>query len=65
MIRLKPEQLARLRKPFDKVGAFKGCNKEEVEQILNEVMDYYTTLARINISNKNRQHNGTKSLHDE
>ena len=49
MMRLKPEQLARLRKPFDKVGAFKECNEEEVEQILNEVMDYYTTLARINL----------------
>lgn len=65
MIRLKPEQLARLRKPYDKVGAFKEHSDEEVEKILNEVMDYYVTLARINIHNKNRQDNGNKSTHNE
>lgn len=64
-MQLKPEQLARLRRPFDAVDAFKNKKQEEVEQILNGVMEYYITLARINIRNKNRQNNGNKSTHNE
>lgn len=64
-MQLKPEQMARLRRPFDAVGAFKDKNQEEVEQILNGVMEYYLTLARIHIRNKNRQDNGNKSTHHE
>lgn len=59
MTRLKPEQLARLRKPFDKVGAFEGKTEKEVEQALNGVMDYYLTLARINLRLKQEKRNET------
>jgi hypothetical protein len=64
-MQLKPEQLARLRKPFDAVGAFENKKQEEVVQILNGVMAYYLTLARIHIRNKNRQADGNKSTHNK
>lgn len=64
-MQLKPEQIARLRRPFDAVGAFENKDQEEVTQILNGVMEYYLTLARIHIRNKNRKGNGNKSLHNK
>ena len=48
-MKLTQEQLQRLRKPYDKVGAFDGYSEEEVEKILNEQMTYYLTLANINL----------------
>ncbi len=48
-MRLKPEQIERLRKPFDKYGALEGRTKEEVEEILNGVINYYVTLANNNL----------------
>ncbi|OGC81169.1 hypothetical protein A2943_00770 [Candidatus Adlerbacteria bacterium RIFCSPLOWO2_01_FULL_51_16] len=60
-MRLKPEQFERLRKPFDKYGAFEGRTKDEVEEILNGVMNYYLTLANINLRLKREEkNNGTK-----
>lgn len=61
-MRLKPEQLERLRKPFDKLGAFEGHTNEEVEEILNGVMNYYLTLANINFRLKRKKEtNGTQN----
>ena len=48
-MRLKPEQIERLRKPFDEYRALEGRTKEEVEELLNDVMNYYLTLANISI----------------
>lgn len=48
-MKLTPEQLQRLRKPYDKVGAFDGYTEEQVEQTLNNIMDFYLTLATINL----------------
>lgn len=62
-MKLKPEQVTRLRKPFDAVDAFKGKSQEEVEQILNEVMEYYLSLARIHLRSKNKQANENQSTH--
>ena len=60
-MKLKPEQIARLRKPFDKYGAFEGVSDEEIEKTLNGVMDYYLTLARINVRlKKEEKNNGNK-----
>lgn len=60
-MRLKPEQIERLRKPFDMYGAFEGRTNEEVEEILNGVMNYYVTLADINLRLKREEKgNGTK-----
>lgn len=64
-MQLKPEQITRLRRPFDAVGAFEGKSQEEVRQILNGIMEYYLTLARVHIRNKNRQDNGNKSPHNK
>lgn len=60
-MRLKPEQIEQLRKPFDKLGAFEGQGKEEVEEILNCVANYYLTLANINLRLKREENNGTKN----
>lgn len=60
-MRLKPEQLERLRKPFDKYGAFEGRTKEEVEETLNGVMDYYLTLANINLRLKQEGQSNEKT----
>lgn len=49
MKKLTPEQIKKLRKPFDDVGAFKGRSDEEVEKLLNEMMDIWTTLGNINL----------------
>jgi len=49
MKKLTPDQIKRLRKPFDDVGAFKGRSDEEVEKLLNEMMEIWLTLANINI----------------
>ncbi len=48
-MKLTSEQLQRLRRPYDKVGAFDGYTTEQVEQILNNTMTYYLTLANINL----------------
>lgn len=66
-MRLKPEQIEQLRKPFDKLGAFDGHSKEEVEEILNDVANYYITLANIKLRLKReeqQQSNGTKHYGD-
>jgi len=47
--KLTPEQIQRLRKPFDKLGAFDECTDEQVEYTLNSVMAYYVTLGSINL----------------
>lgn len=52
---LKPEQIRRLRKMFDKYGALEGRSNEEVEGLLNGVMNYYLTLANINLRLKREQ----------
>lgn len=56
-MRLKPEQVERLRKPFDKLGAFEGRTNEEVEEILNGAMNYYLALANINLRLKREENN--------
>lgn len=59
---LKPEQIERLRKPFDKYGALEGRTNEEVEEIFNGVMNYYLTLANINLRLKREEkNNGTQN----
>lgn len=63
---LKPEQIERLRKPFDECGAFAGRSKEEVEKILNGITNYYLTLANINLRLKREQTNkGTKNYGEQ
>ena len=54
-MRLKPEQIERIRKPFDKYGAFEGRTKEEIEEILNGLVNYYITLSKINIRLKQKE----------
>lgn len=64
-MRLKPKQIERLREPFDKYGAFEGRTKDEVEEILNGVMNYYLTLANINLRLKREaKSDGTKNYGD-
>ena len=60
-MRLKPEQIERLRKPFDRYGAFEGRTKEEIEEILNGVIDYYLTLANINLRLKREEQSNEKT----
>ncbi len=48
-MQLTPEQIKKLRKPFDEVGAFKGRSDEEVEKLLKEMMEIWLTLANINL----------------
>ncbi len=56
-MQLRPEQIARLRKPFDKLGAFTGIPDEDVKKLLEAAMDYYLTLARIELRIKNEEVN--------
>ncbi len=49
MVELTPDQIQRLRKPYDKLGAFKGCSDEEVKQLLREMMEIWLTLANISL----------------
>ena len=61
-MRLKPEQIERLRKPFDKYGALEGRTKDEIEEILNGVVNYYLTLTNINLRLKREaKSDGTKN----
>lgn len=64
-MRLKPEQVERLRRPFDKLGAFSGRTNEEVEEILNGVMNYYLTLANINLRLKREEKSNGKQNYGE
>lgn len=59
-MKLRPEQIARLRKPFDKFGALEGRTNEEVEEILNGVMNYYVTLVNINLRLKREEKTNDK-----
>lgn len=59
-MKLRPEQIARLRKPFDKFGALEGRTDAEVEDILNGVMNYYITLANINLRLKREEKTNDK-----
>lgn len=57
---LKPEQIERLRKPFDKIGAFGELTDTEVEKLLNELINFYSTLAKINLRIKQAENEGSK-----
>ncbi|HEY4505904.1 MAG TPA: hypothetical protein VJJ24_00380 [Candidatus Paceibacterota bacterium] len=46
---LTAQQLAKLRVPFEQVGAFKGLSEDEIRKILEGVAEFYTTLAKINL----------------
>jgi len=63
-MQLKPEQIERLRKPFDKLGAFEGRSEEEIKEILNDVVNYYLTLANINLRLKQKQKSNGKDYGD-
>ncbi len=63
---LTPNQLQKLRKPFEKVGAFAGLSDEEIKKNLEGMMDIYVTLVKINIRSKRKQDdNGNKSIHNK
>ena len=65
-MRLKPEQIERLKKPFDKYGAFVGRSQEEIEEILNGVVNYYLTLANIELRLiREEKNNGTKNYGEQ
>jgi len=53
-----------LRKPFDKLGAFEGRSEEEIKEILNDVVNYYLTLANINLRLKQKQKSNGKDYGD-
>jgi len=52
---LTPEQITKLRIPFDEVGAFKGRSEEEVDKLLREMADIWITLANINLRIKREE----------
>lgn len=52
---LTPEQIQKLRKPFDELGAFEGRSDEEVEKFLKEAMEIWLTLANINLRLKREE----------
>ncbi len=54
-MKLRNEQIEKLRKPFDEIGAFQGCSEEKIKELLNGIMDYYLTLARINLRLKKQK----------
>lgn len=60
-MKLSDEQLKKLRKPFDSVGAFEGYSEEAAKKILEDIMEIYLTLANINLRIKQEQQkNGEK-----
>ncbi len=47
---LTDEQLKRVRAVFERAGvSFEEYGEEKTREILNGVVDYYTTLAKINL----------------
>lgn len=59
---LTDEQVKRFREAFEKAGAsFKGYTEDQIREIANGVMNYYTTLAKINLrlhrEGKNKKEN--------
>ncbi|MEK6839833.1 MAG: hypothetical protein AABX72_02750 [Nanoarchaeota archaeon] len=56
-MQLTDEQLQKLRKPFNEVGAFEGRSEEEIRKLLEEIADIYVTLAEINLRSKQKQQN--------
>jgi len=59
-MKLTPEQIKKLRKPFDDAGAFKGKTDEEVEKLLKEMMEIWLTLANINLRLKKEANEKTQ-----
>ncbi len=51
-MQLTDEQLAMLRKPFEEAGAFVGRSEEEIKKLLEEIANFYVTLAEINLRSK-------------
>lgn len=47
-MKLTPEQLKMLSESFIKIGAFDGYTEEKVEKILNNIINYYVSMAEIN-----------------
>ncbi len=54
-MKLNPEQLERLRKSFDKIGTFAGLTDTEIEKILNDIINFYATLGKINLRIKQEE----------
>jgi len=48
-MKLTAEQLSNLRKPFEAIGAFEGCSEEEIKKLLEEIAEFYSTMAKINL----------------
>lgn len=59
-MKLTPEQIQKLRKPFDAMGAFEGRSDEEVEKLLKGAMEIWLTLANINLRLKREEQNYDK-----
>lgn len=59
-MKLSDEQLKRLRKPFDEVGAFEGYSEEAAKKMLEDIMEIYLKLANINLRIKQEQQNNAK-----
>ena len=55
LMELNSEQISKLRKPFDKIGAFNNYSDEEVENMLNNIANFYRTLADINLRIKKNE----------
>ena len=49
---LSNEQLLKLRKPFEEMGAFAGLSDEEIKRNLEGMADILVTLAKINLRSK-------------
>ena len=51
---LTPQQLEKLRKPFEETGALKGRSEEEIKKLLGDITDIYVTLVKINLRSKQK-----------
>lgn len=51
---LTAQQLAMLRAPFEEVGAFEGLSEDEIKKRVEEIADFYVTLANINLLTKTK-----------
>lgn len=53
---LTDEQVKRFKEAFEKAGAsFKGYTEDQIREIANGAMNYYTTMAKINLRLKKEE----------
>ena len=56
-MKLTDEQSKILRQPFEEVGAFAGRSEEEIKKLLEDIAEFYVTLANINLDSRQKQAN--------